>query len=299
MDVGRLFCKTYRKYWQINLIFMIVLAILGILIVLEYLTRFTKIHPNDPFGAFKKPACAYIPKLFPSGKMVEYTYHKNFWNGLEEGKRVVLKYNNEGLLGEDILTPKPVNEYRIVLLGDSTIQCIMQDQKTASLRAVLENKLKQFSDKNIKVYVAAMIRPDINDLLAMLCYKIAHLEADCVVVTTGTSVLWNSNLKISYEGRKLAFKTLAKGLLTESLLMCNLITSMVKNPFPVKVYSSGKNTKMVVSGKIGYVCPPGTSTKEGPFPINEEHYKRGLSSKWFNNKEFIYKLTCFISKSIS
>ena len=98
--------------------------------------------------------------------------------------------NNLGFRGADINSRKPENEYRIFLIGGSTAECLILDDKD-SLDAVVQLTLQQMiGDKlSIRVYNAGMSGDRSDDHIAILTQRIVHLEPDFIVVFSGLNDL--------------------------------------------------------------------------------------------------------------
>ena len=98
--------------------------------------------------------------------------------------------NNLGFRGADIVSNKPEDEYRIFLIGGSTVECLILDDQD-SLDAVVQSALQQMiGDKiSIRVYNAGVSGNRSDDHIAMLTQRIIHLEPDFIVVFAGINDL--------------------------------------------------------------------------------------------------------------
>jgi lysophospholipase L1-like esterase len=98
--------------------------------------------------------------------------------------------NNLGFRGADIGSKKPDNEYRIFIIGGSTAECGLLDDKD-SLDAVVQVTLQQMigNEMSIKVYNAGISGDRTDDHVAMLTQRIVHLEPDFIVVFSGINDL--------------------------------------------------------------------------------------------------------------
>ncbi len=98
--------------------------------------------------------------------------------------------NNLGFRGADIDSKKPENEYRIFLIGGSTAECSILDDKD-SLDAVVQSALQQMIGDNlsVRVYNAGISGDRSDDHVAMLSQRIIHLEPDFIVVFSGINDL--------------------------------------------------------------------------------------------------------------
>ena len=107
--------------------------------------------------------------------------------------------NNLGHRGEDLVIPKPSGEFRIFLVGGSTVECFYLDD-LESLESVLEAELRRLlSDgERIKVYNTGRSGARSDDHTALLVHQIAHLEPDLIVVFTGVNDLTASIYNLDY-----------------------------------------------------------------------------------------------------
>lgn len=98
--------------------------------------------------------------------------------------------NNLGFRGADIGSEKPENEYRVFLIGGSTTECIILDNKD-SLDAVVQSSLQQMigGGLSIRVYNAGISGDRSDDHVAILTQRIIHLEPDFIVVFSGINDL--------------------------------------------------------------------------------------------------------------
>ncbi len=98
--------------------------------------------------------------------------------------------NNVGFRGEALTLPKPTNEYRVVLVGGSTIECLgLADED--SIDQVLQTALAAQAPAGtvVRVYNAGKSGDRSPDHVAMLTQRIVHLQPDAVVVFAGINDL--------------------------------------------------------------------------------------------------------------
>lgn len=111
--------------------------------------------------------------------------------------------DNMGFRGDDVAMPKPPGEYRVFIIGGSTTECLLLDDKEA-LNAVLETQLQAKVADNkagtglpggslkVKVYGAGKSGNASPDHVAMLGHRIVHLQPDLVIVFAGINDLTRS-----------------------------------------------------------------------------------------------------------
>jgi lysophospholipase L1-like esterase len=98
--------------------------------------------------------------------------------------------NNAGFRGDPLRLPKPADEYRIFMVGGSTTECLMLDDKDA-VTAVLQRELQaRFpSGPTFKVYNAGKSGDRTDDHIAMLVHRILLMEPDLIIVFPGINDL--------------------------------------------------------------------------------------------------------------
>ena len=93
-----------------------------------------------------------------------------------------------GFRGSDIARQKPSDEYRIFLIGGSTMECYVLDDED-SINAVLEKHLTGVQGGSVRVYNAGKSGDRSDDHVAILSQRIVHLEPDLIVVFAGINDL--------------------------------------------------------------------------------------------------------------
>jgi lysophospholipase L1-like esterase len=98
--------------------------------------------------------------------------------------------NNLGFRGDELVSPKPGNEFRIFLIGGSTAECSVLDDED-SLDAVVQRSIEAriHDGTQVKVYNAGVSGDRSDDHVAILTQRIAHLEPDMIVVFAGINDL--------------------------------------------------------------------------------------------------------------
>lgn len=99
--------------------------------------------------------------------------------------------NNKGFRGDSLIVPKPVNEFRIFMIGGSTTECFYLDDKEA-ISAILQMELANKLNKNIKVYNAGKSGDATPNHIAMLTNRITHLQPDMIILFAGFNDLLRS-----------------------------------------------------------------------------------------------------------
>lgn len=103
--------------------------------------------------------------------------------------------NNMGFRGDYLASPKPLNEFRIFIVGGSTAECLTVDD-SESINVVMQAELA----KNIpvgltvKVYNAGKSGDRSYDHIAMMVHRLIHLEPDMIIVFAGFNDL-NASMK--------------------------------------------------------------------------------------------------------
>lgn len=94
--------------------------------------------------------------------------------------------NNMGFRGQDLVQPKPPDEFRVFLVGGSTTENLYLDDSDA-LTAVLQRELQTrvSPEMAVRVYGAGKSGDRSDDHISMLVHRIVHLEPDLVVVFAG------------------------------------------------------------------------------------------------------------------
>lgn len=107
---------------------------------------------SDPYASYKKlHVNRYIPSEFPPGYRVT-TRAEPGLPGIEGDK--TFSVNNMGFRGDELVTPKPDDEYRIFMIGGSTTECFYLDDSEAVTR-ILQDSLQTASPGlDVKVYNA-------------------------------------------------------------------------------------------------------------------------------------------------
>ena len=98
--------------------------------------------------------------------------------------------NNLGFRGDELVSPKPPDEFRVFLIGGSTTECLILDDDD-SLDAVIQRAVQERTPgaTQVRVYNAGVSGDRSDDHVAILTQRIVHLEPDVIVVFAGINDL--------------------------------------------------------------------------------------------------------------
>src|SRR5215471_20401723 len=136
----------------------------------------------DPYANQKRGAkVSYIPSSFPPHLRIKFEVEDGL-PGVKKGE-VSFSVNNVGFRGDDLKDPKPVNEFRIFLVGGSTTECRLVDDADEPARKI-QNQLNRRAPggASIKVYNSGKSGDKSFDHLAMIGHRIIHLEPNLIVL---------------------------------------------------------------------------------------------------------------------
>ena len=111
----------------------------------------------------------------------------------------VFSTNNLGFRGDDLTIPKPVNEFRIFMVGGSTTECLYLDDSKA-ITTVLQNELNRQKSANlaVKVYGAGKSGDASDDHCSMIVHRIVQLQPDLIIVYAGINDLTRGIVNYDY-----------------------------------------------------------------------------------------------------
>ncbi|WP_447603634.1 SGNH/GDSL hydrolase family protein [Nitrospira sp. Nam80] len=168
-------------------------SLLGCLIFGEILLAMFSPVP-DPYANYKNQKTGavnqYIRSEFPPWYRVMTEVDLEL-PGMQ--RRNTFTTNNMGFRGDYLSVPKPVNEFRIFLVGGSTAECFYIDDSQA-LNAVLQKEVQHHTnlDLSIRVYNAGKSGDASDDHVSMIAHRIVHLEPDLIIVFSGINDLTRS-----------------------------------------------------------------------------------------------------------
>jgi lysophospholipase L1-like esterase len=102
----------------------------------------------------------------------------------------VLSTNNRGFRGDRLVEPKPGNEYRIFVVGGSTVETFALDDADA-LNAVLQRSLQEQAPgpSVVKVFNAGVSGQWSAGHVSVVVHRLVHLEPDMIIVLAGINDL--------------------------------------------------------------------------------------------------------------
>jgi lysophospholipase L1-like esterase len=175
----------------------------------------------DPYEKAKAPRAVnqYIKSEFPPNFQIR-TYAEEGLPGLAGSH--VFTTNNMGFRGDFLQRPKPVDEFRVFMIGGSTTECLYLDD-SESIDRVVQNALSARAADNIKVkvYNAGKSGDATDDHISMIVHRIIHLRPDLIVVFAGANDLTRSIYEydplhyVKESGTGLGLPTLLKFASTE------------------------------------------------------------------------------------
>jgi len=163
-------------------------SLLLIVVVEIFLTVVAPV--SDPYEELKQTGVGlnqYIKSEYQPNLRLSMTPEEGL-PGVEGSS--VFSTNNMGYRGHDIIVPKPANEFRVFLVGGSTIETMVLDD-SKSIDRVLEQHLNETSRSHrlVRVYNAGRSGDRSYDHISMLVHRIAHLQPDMVIVLVGVNDL--------------------------------------------------------------------------------------------------------------
>ncbi|QHI35246.1 hypothetical protein IMCC3317_05920 [Kordia antarctica] len=172
------------KTIKYNLIILLVL-----LVLIEVVLQFFPV--SDPYENAKKnmfyPTIGnmYIESQFDPNMKLQLATEEGLL-GFENYKETTdFTINNYGFRGDELIMPKPNNEYRIFAIGGSSTESLYIDDKDVWTQVLQENLNQNNDSTTVRVYNAGKSGDNIQDHLAMLSHRIIHLQPDEVIVFCG------------------------------------------------------------------------------------------------------------------
>jgi len=168
------------------------------LAVLEFALR--RISPvPDPYAEAKLPRQEinqYIKSEFPRNLRLT-TRIEDGLPGMKGPN--VFTTNNLGFRGDNLIMPKPPDEFRIFMVGGSSTECLYLDD-THAITRVLQDELNRQPPNNltIKVYNAGKSGDAIDDHCSMIAHRLVQLQPDLIIVFAGINDLVRSSLNYDY-----------------------------------------------------------------------------------------------------
>jgi lysophospholipase L1-like esterase len=172
------------KTIKYNLIILLVL-----LVLIEGVLWFFPVA--DPYENAKKnmfyPTIGnmYIESQFDRNLSMQFATEDGLLGFDNYKKTTTFTINNYGFRGDELIVPKPTNEYRIFAIGGSSTESLYIDDEDVWTHVLQENLNKGNDSTAVKVYNAGKSGDNIQDHLAMLSHRIIHLQPNEVIVFCG------------------------------------------------------------------------------------------------------------------
>jgi lysophospholipase L1-like esterase len=166
---------------------MSILSLMISLFIAELSLRFVAPVP-DPYEDDKAPRLKqYI--------VSQYAPNTHWTTKVEQGLPGIsginrFTTNNMGFRGDNLVHPKPADEFRIFMVGGSTTECFYLDDSQA-IHAALQNELAKLNHSGwtIKVYNAGRSGDRTYDHISMIVHRLVHLEPNMIIVFAGMNDL--------------------------------------------------------------------------------------------------------------
>ncbi len=107
--------------------------------------------------------------------------------------------NNVGFRGDDLMLPKPKDEFRVFIVGGSTTESYYNDDSKVFTRVLQDQLSQKYSDKQVKVYNTGRAGDRIDAHVAMISQRLVHMQPDLIIVFTGLNDLVGNNFNFSYD----------------------------------------------------------------------------------------------------
>lgn len=241
---------------------------------------------SDPFGRYKQShyPYSYFRTINPSN-VTRYTEVEEGLSGISGKNRITT--NNMGFRGDYLTLPKPSHEFRIVMMGGSSTECVYIDEEQA-IHTILEKELKKYTsnkDQIIKVYNAGISGDRSDDHIALLVQRIVHLQPDLIILLMGINDLLAAMNNFNY----LHFNHIQNQLNWKKLFQLMLTEFQI----PRRIYYSFKK----IRGKTNeFINMPSKSDyrlkheKSMQVPLTLKHPRKDLTS-YENNLKTIVGVT--------
>jgi lysophospholipase L1-like esterase len=156
----------------------------------------------DPFIRLKAgatiawPGTPYVPSAYPPHHR-SLVFPEPGLPGFDTTTRV-FSVDNLGYRGDSLRIPKPPGELRIFMVGGSTTECAILDDREAVSRRLQDRLRAALPGVDVRVYGAGKSGDRSWDHVAMTTHRIAHLQPDVVIVFAGINDLMASVEGIDY-----------------------------------------------------------------------------------------------------
>lgn len=174
---------------DIKSFFTITVPMILIMLVIVEIILWKVAPVADPFAKYKNATPLnnqYIESQFP--KKVSYTFEIESDLPLMDSSPTFTT-NNMGFRGDSLISPKPMDEYRIFLVGGSTTENLFIDDSIGFERQIQEKLQVENPAKRIKVYNSGKSGDASPDHVAMLGQRLVHLNPDLIILFPGINDL--------------------------------------------------------------------------------------------------------------
>lgn len=174
---------------DIKSFFTITVPMIVIMLVVVEIILWKVAPVADPFAKYKNVNPVnyqYIESQFQ--KNVSYTFEIEADLPLMDTS-TTFTTNNMGFRGDDLISPKPVDEFRIFIVGGSTTENLFIDDAIGFERQIQEKLQAENPGKKVKVYNAGKSGDASPDHLAMLGQRLVHLNPDLIILFPGINDL--------------------------------------------------------------------------------------------------------------
>ena len=127
----------------------------------------------------------YIESQFDRNLALQFSTEDGLLGFENYKKSTNFTINNYGFRGDELIVPKPTNEYRIFAIGGSSTESLYIDDEDVWTQVLQDNLNRENDSTVVKVYNAGKSGDNIQDHLAMLSHRIIHLQPDEVIVFCG------------------------------------------------------------------------------------------------------------------
>lgn len=100
--------------------------------------------------------------------------------------------NAYGFRGDPLTSPKPAGEYRVFVVGGSTVECFYLDDADDMSRVAQRALSDEAPNRTVKIYNVGLSGTASDDHIAMIAQRLVHLEPDVIVVLAGINDLRRS-----------------------------------------------------------------------------------------------------------
>ncbi len=209
---------------------VITLATIVVMLVVTEWTLARVLPFSDPFARFKVEdrGSAYVPSAHQPNSSLRIVAEEGL-PGVEGSS--LFSTNNLGFRGPDLTQPKPPGEYRIVMVGGSTTECMMIGDGVAPDRILQDTLTATLPGRTVRVYNAGKAGDKSYDHIALLAHRIVHLQPDMITVFAGVN-----DLRAAMQGADYLF--MQEGTATKYALNTLLKFAATEFQIPRRMYAA-------------------------------------------------------------